>query len=124
MVGRRTLRSTEAMPSIARDVVRAPAPFPVDETPRQELVVVQRDLRDWHRAFVPLAAIEHVHWRRVAGARQPLLHAYIQCSPGLAGMLRHDCHAADAPHWLLVCILKRHTIPSIYTAMCARAGAS
>jgi hypothetical protein len=86
------------------------------------VVVVQLDWRDWRRAFVPLAAIDGVHWRRVAGAPRPILHGYVPCSSVIAGTLQHTCTAADAPHRLHVCILKRHTVPSLYEAMCRRAG--
>jgi hypothetical protein len=87
------------------------------------LVVVQLDWRDWHRAFVPLAAVEKLHWRRVPGAPRAMLHGYIWCSRVVAGVLHHNCALQDGPHRLLVCILKRHTIPSIYDAMSRQAGA-
>jgi hypothetical protein len=86
------------------------------------LVVVQLDWRDWHRAFVPMAAVEKLHWRRVPGAPRPMLHGSIWCSSIVAGILRHDCAPGDPPHRLQVCILKRHTIPSIYDAMSHQAG--
>jgi hypothetical protein len=72
-------------------------------------------------ASVRFGDLGEVHWRRPAGAPQVLLHGYVSCSKLLSGAIPHVCDAATAPHRLLVCVLKRHTLDAAYGALARRA---
>jgi len=86
------------------------------------LIPVQRDWNGWQTADVRLSDLQHVHWFQPRGAPRPLVHGYVSCG-SLNGDLPHDCNPADAPHQLLVCVLKRHTVASIYGELARRADA-
>ena len=62
-----------------------------------------------------------LHWRQPPGAPQLLLHAYVPCSGIVSGTIPHECEPATAPHRLLVCILKRHTMNAVYRELAQRA---
>ena len=85
------------------------------------LVLVQRDWNGWRKALTPLSALEDVHWRRPAGAPRPLVHAYVRCSDLMSGEVPHECHG-DTTHRLLVCVLRQHTLPSVFSELVTRAG--
>jgi hypothetical protein len=84
-------------------------------------VVVQVDWSGWRTARVRLAALEDIHWRQPAGARLPLIHAFVPCPEVGTGVLEHACEATTRPHAILVCVLKSHTSPRIF-AVLARAA--
>ena len=46
-----------------------------------------------------------------------LIHAFIWCAGQKVGGLQHDCDPQSAPHRVLVCVLKRHTIATIYAEL-------
>ena len=73
-------------------------------------------------ADVRLANLRDLHWRRPVGAPRPLLHAYIACPDVISGTLPHACDPDTAPHRMLVCILKRHTMTGVYDLLASRAG--
>ena len=72
-------------------------------------------------ASVRFGDLEDVHWRRPSGAPQVLLHGYVSCSKLLSGAIPHACDTVTAPHRLLVCVLKRHTLAATYEALARRA---
>jgi len=72
-------------------------------------------------ASVRFGDLQDVHWRRPVGAPQVLLHGYVSCSTLLSGAIPHPCDAVTAPHRLLVCVLKRHTLGATYEALARRA---
>lgn len=84
------------------------------------LVVVQRDWNGWRKALAPLATLDEVHWRQPPGAPRPLVHAYVSCRSLLSGDLEHGCCGQSA-HRLLVCVLRKHAVPSLYEALVRRA---
>src|SRR5262245_43368472 len=76
----------------------------------------------WHTAQVRLAHLQDVHWLRPTGAPRSLLHGYVHCTDITDGGIPHDCARTTRPHRVLVCILKRHTIPATYIELAARAN--
>jgi hypothetical protein len=84
-------------------------------------VVVQTEWNGWRTATVPVAALETLHWFQPPGACRPLVHARVRCTEILSGNLEHPCDRATSPHALLVCVLKSHTLPSIFSRL-ARAA--
>jgi hypothetical protein len=76
----------------------------------------------WHNAEVALNDLHDVHWLQPPRAPRPLLHAYVSCARLAAGTIPHDCQRTRGPHRLLVCVLKKHTMPSVYTEIAGRAG--
>lgn len=85
-------------------------------------ICVQAAWNAWQSAEVRLEHLQNVHWLQPPGAPRPLLHAYVLCTDVVNGNLPHECHAG-APHRLLVCVLKSHTIPSVYGELSRRAAA-
>jgi hypothetical protein len=90
------------------------------DTQDDALVSVHSEWCGWKTAEVRLGDLETVHWRQPTGAPRPLLHGYVSCST-IEGRLPHDCARETAPHKLLVCVLKKSTVPSIYTEIARRA---
>jgi len=86
------------------------------------LVSVHSEWYGWKTAEVRLGDLEAIHWHQPGGAPRPLLHGYVSCAR-TAGRIPHDCAADTAPHKLLVCVLKKQTVPSIYAEIARRAGA-
>jgi hypothetical protein len=84
------------------------------------LVSVNGEWHGWETAEVRVGDLETIHWRQPTGAPRPLLHGYISCAK-TAGRLPHACATGTAPHRLLVCVLKKHTVPSIYAEIARRA---
>jgi hypothetical protein len=68
-------------------------------------------------AEVRLTDLQELHWVQPAGAPRPLLHGYVSCDILLSGALPHECTRPDAPHRLLVCVLKKHNVPAAYTEL-------
>lgn len=76
----------------------------------------------WRSAEVCADALTDVHWRQPAGAPHRLIHAYIACATIETGDIPHEC-CDRSSHRLLVCVLKRHTPPSVFAALMRRADA-
>jgi len=87
------------------------------------LIRVQREWNGWQDAEVPLRDLEDVHWFQPHGAPNPLIHGYVNCTQLVSGSLAHDCNSRSAPHRLLVCVLKRHTIVTAFAELAQRADA-
>lgn len=87
------------------------------------LVVVQREWNGWRKALAPLGSLEDVHWHQPQGAPKPLLHGYVSCRSLMSGDVPHDCDGTT-PHRLLVCVLRQHTVPSLFDLLASRADAS
>jgi hypothetical protein len=81
------------------------------------LIRVHREWHGWRSAEVPFGDLRDVHWFQPAGAPHSLIHAYVSCTALVTGDMSHDCDTKSAPHRLLVCVLKRHAIPSAYSAL-------
>jgi hypothetical protein len=87
-----------------------------------EVVIrVQSEWNGWRTAEVRLRDLENVHWLQPSRAPQPLVHGYILCRNITTGEVPHDCDSTSAPHRLLVCVLKRHMIPTAYAELARRA---
>jgi hypothetical protein len=87
----------------------------------ERLIRVQSEWDGWRNAEVCLGDLLDVHWFQPTRAPQALVHGYIFCSNIATGNIPHDCDRRSAPHRLLVCILKRHTIPAVYAELARRA---
>jgi hypothetical protein len=85
------------------------------------LIRVQADWNGWRNAEVRINDLSDVHWLQPHGAPHPLVHGYIACSTIATGDIPHGCDRRTAPHRLLVCILKRHTIATVYAELTRRA---
>lgn len=85
------------------------------------LIRVQSDWDGWRNAEVRLGDLHDVHWFQPTRAPRALVHGYISCSKIVTGEISHDCDRESAPHQLQVCILKRHTIPTVYAELARRA---
>jgi hypothetical protein len=86
------------------------------------LVWVQREWNGWQTAAVRLADLRDIHWFQPPRAPRPLLHGYVSCASLTSGEIPHDCERSESPHTLLVCVLKSHQLPSVFTEMARRAG--
>jgi hypothetical protein len=85
------------------------------------LIRVQSDWNGWRSATLRLRDLEDVHWFQPARAPRALLHGYVSCVRLAADRSLHDCDRASAPHRLLVCVLKRPTMPAAYSVLTRRA---
>ena len=85
------------------------------------LIRVQSEWDGWRNAEVRFGDLRDVHWLQPTRAPNALVHGYISCSNIVTGDIPHDCDRRSAPHRLLVCILKRHTIPVVYAELARRA---
>ena len=85
------------------------------------LVRVQERWDGWHSAEVRLGDVRDVHWLQPDHAPHPLVHAGISCADIVSGDIPHVCDPESAPHLLLVCILKKHALPSVYAELARRA---
>lgn len=85
------------------------------------LIRVQSEWNGWRNAEVRVNDLSDVHWFQPNGAPHALVHGYLACSTIAAGDLPHGCDRRSAPHRLLVCILKRHTIATVYAELVRRA---
>jgi hypothetical protein len=63
-----------------------------------------------------------IHWRQPIRAPRPLVHGYIRCTDIIAGEIPHVCEQTGTPHRLLVCVIKRHSAPSVFEELARRAG--
>jgi hypothetical protein len=89
-------------------------------TPDPLQIRVTSDWNGWHGAEVRLRDIHGLHWRQPDGAPKPLLHGYVACTDVLNGDMPHQCELRSAPHPLLVCIIRRHTVPALYAELVRR----
>ena len=85
------------------------------------LIRVQSSWDGWRNAEVRFGDLRDVHWFQPPRAPHALVHGYVFCSHIATGDIPHDCDRRSAPHWLLVCILKSHTIPALYAELARRA---
>ena len=85
------------------------------------LIRVHDEWDGWHNAEVPLDDLRDIRWLQPARAPRPLLHAYVSCAAIANGEIPHPCRKGDRPHRLLVCVLKKHSPPSIYAEIARRA---
>lgn len=88
---------------------------------RDALVVVQGGWTDWRTAMVRVRDLRDVHWSQPSGAPRPLIHAFVHCNTLIVGEIAHECHLTPRPHCLAVCVLKRHTAPSVFAELADRA---
>ena len=88
-----------------------------DET----LIRVQRDWAGWRTGEVRLCDLQSVHWFQPGRAPRAMVHGYISCASIVSGDIPHDCHLTEGPHRLLVCVVKRHTLPRAYVELARRA---
>jgi hypothetical protein len=85
------------------------------------VICVQGKWDDWKTAEVRLRNLQDVHWSQPTGAPRPLAHGYILCSDIIIGEVAHACDGGALPHRLRVCVLKRHSAPTIYAEIARRA---
>jgi hypothetical protein len=90
-------------------------------TNENTLIFVQREWDGWRTAEVRLGDLEHIHWFQPSEAPCALVHGYIWCASITAGNIPHICEPSAGPHRLLVCVLKRHSLPSVYAELARRA---
>ena len=76
------------------------------------LVCVQCEWDGWRTAEVRLVDLQNLHWLQPERAPRPLVHGYVSCACIIAGGLSHECDRTEGPHTLLVCVLKKHVVPS------------
>ena len=85
------------------------------------MIRVQSTWSGWRNAEVRLGDLRDVHWFQPTRAPRALVHGYIFCSNIVSGEIPHECDRASAPHRLLICILKSHTIAPVYAELVRRA---
>lgn len=85
------------------------------------VICVQGEWDGWKTAEVRLRDLQDVHWSQPSGAPRPLAHGYILCTDIIAGEVPHACGRGAPPHRLHVCVLKRHSAPSVYAEIARRA---
>jgi hypothetical protein len=90
-------------------------------TENETLIQVQREWDGWKTAEVRLGDLRDVHWFQPERAPRTIVHGYISCSAIVNGDIPHGCSPTHAPHRLLVCVLKSHTLPSAYNELVRRA---
>jgi hypothetical protein len=91
-------------------------------TTDEMVVCVQREWDGWQTAEVRLGNLQNIHWFQPHRAPRPLLHGYISCASITSGNIPHNCECTEGPHRLLVCMLKRHSAPSVYAEIAGRAA--
>ena len=84
------------------------------------MIRVQSDWNASQSAEIRIDDLENIHWSRPRGAPQSLLHGYVSCASLVRGGIPHECQPFDAPHRLLVCVLRRHVVPSVYLELVRR----
>ena len=87
------------------------------------LVCVQREWDGWRTTYVRLGDLQNIHWFQPQRAPRPLVHGYISCASMTGGAIPHTCEPTEGSHTLLVCILKKHSTPSVYAEVARRADA-
>ena len=87
------------------------------------LIQVHDEWKGWRTAEVRVDDLESVHWFQPGEAPHPLVHGYILCTRIVTGAIPHRCEGQGSPHRLLVCVLKRHTLPTVFEELARRADA-
>jgi hypothetical protein len=91
---------------------------------QRAVIRVQREWNAWRTAELSIDDLEEIHWLQPAGAPHALLHAYVSCARlANTDVPYDDCLRTPGPHRVLVCVLKRHHIPSVYAEIERRAAA-
>lgn len=85
------------------------------------MIRVQADWKGWQGADIRLGDLRDVHWCQPIGASRALLYGHAPCTCIVSGDIAHDCDRRSVPHQLLVCILKRLTVPVAYEELARRA---
>jgi hypothetical protein len=91
---------------------------------RQEDVVIRvhESWSGWRSAEVALTDVEDVHWSQPPGAPHPLIHAFVRAARVNNGDLV-SARDASRRNVILVCVLKRHTVATVYAGLARRADA-
>jgi len=92
--------------------------------PHDLRISVRSAWNGWETAEIRLADLNDIHWLQPTGAPKPLVHGYVSCQCIVEGQIPHDCPGTRPPHRVLVCVLKNHTIASVYTQLTRRADAA
>jgi hypothetical protein len=74
-------------------------------------------------AEVQLKYLLEIHWQQPEGAPHPLVHGYVSCERLVNGTIPHQCDGGSGRHRLAVCVLKHHTLPSVYESLRIAANA-
>lgn len=88
----------------------------------EALIRVHREWNGCRTAEIRLGDLKQIHWFQPSGAPRPLLHGYVSCAGFASGDIPHECNHVNAPHQLLVCVLKKHTLATVYVELVQRAG--
>jgi hypothetical protein len=88
----------------------------------ETLVSVRRQWNDYRTATVRLDHLRHFHWREESGgvrarSPRPFLHARMWCDAIVAGELAHSCAHGEGPHEILVCIVKKDNLKSVFSQL-------
>jgi hypothetical protein len=84
------------------------------------LIRVHGEWKGWRTAEVRFRDLLAVHWFQPNQAPHPLVHGYVSCTQLVTGEIPHHC-SRTAPHRLLVCVLKSHTLPAAFAELARRA---
>jgi hypothetical protein len=85
------------------------------------LIRVHESWSGWRSAEIRAVDLEDVHWCQPSGAPHSLVHGWVRCSHLRSRQIQHQCDRASAPHRVLVCVLKRHTLGTVYADLARRA---
>lgn len=91
------------------------------QAPDEMLIRVHGEWDGWRSAEVRSGELIDVHWFQPNGAPHRLVHAFIPCTKIVTGDIPHRCERKTLPHRLRVCVLKRHTISTVYAQLARRA---
>jgi hypothetical protein len=80
------------------------------------LIRVHGEWKGWQTAEVRFRDLLGVHWFQPNQAPHPLVHGYICCTQIVSGEIPHAC-GRTAPHRLLVCVLRSHTLPTAFAEL-------
>ena len=86
------------------------------------LIPVQSHWKAASDVMIRLGDLQDPHWYQPSDAPRSIMHAYVRCSPTLAGALHHRCDESCASHRVRVCVLKRRTLPTAYAELTRRAS--
>jgi hypothetical protein len=85
------------------------------------LIRVHRTWNAWESAEIRLGDLVGVHWFQPAGSGHAFLYGFIWCTDIVAGDIPHECESEPHPHRLCVCVIKKHTLGSVYLELARRA---
>ena len=86
------------------------------------MVVVRREWNGWRTAMVHLSDLEDVYWAQPHGAPRPLIHAHVRDDKIGEGGPARGPEASSSR--VIVCVLKRHTMPCVFQELTRRADAT